>query len=129
MLHRKEVRKLRNAKVDTRRFELHNAESDFGRMAIPAIRRKHVRAHVDALLLKEEGGKHIGDRERRTLSNATVRHCLNQIRHILDQAVEDEIISSNPAMNMKLARADEAEADEDMSESFTFLALEEQTRM
>jgi integrase len=56
-------------------------------------------------------------------------HRLNLLRYILAQAAEDEIIPSNPAADVKLARADEVEVDEDMAESWTFLSLDEQARI
>jgi integrase len=104
-LDRRERRKLRNVRTDRNRWKNHIESASFIDWPLVNINRRAVRGWCDDLLAKRAADLHPGERRKpRAISAGTVRHCLNLLRRCLQEAVEDELISVNPARDLRVAR-------------------------
>ena len=130
-LDRRELdQKKRNIRTDRNRWKLHVATSPFADWPLCNIQRRDIKdwlaklGHVDAQDVKArdpEKRKTTYRRKPRKLSAQTRKHCLNLLRKALDEAVDDELIPSNPAAGVEPPKIGELE--------FDYLTYEEQLKI
>lgn len=120
-LDRREKRGIRNIRTDRSRWKVHVDSAPFADFPLVAITGRMVRDWRDELSRKRAADLHQGARRQpRVVSEDTVRHCVNLLRRGLQEAVEDEIIATNPARDVRVARRPKTH------EKWTYLTLPEQ---
>lgn len=116
-LDRRERRDVRGIKQERARWRVYVSSSSLGRMAISAIRRKHVIDWRDGL--KRKGS-------RSPLAYQTKTNALNLLRSVLSDAVDREVIQANPALEVRVPRGEDRKTEEDLA---GVLRPEEQLRL
>lgn len=113
----------RNRRTEWSLWRRHLLTAEFVDWPLANIRPRDVRAWVAALQKKRSGRVRKGQRAG-LLDRGTVKHALDLLRKILEAAVLDELIPSNPAADVKppasVTRPDEP---------WTYLTPEEQIRL
>lgn len=112
----------RAIKADQSRWACHVAPSALAAMPLAEIKRRDVRAWLDGVTATETRGPG-RDREQKRVSNATAQHCLNLVRRALADAVDDELIASNPAADIA------PHARPEMADKWTYLQPDEIRRL
>jgi integrase len=111
----------RGFSAERQRFWTHLATAEFARRPLAAISRRDVKEWLATL--KKATTKHKwGKRPATPLSLQTRRHCLNLLRILLHDAVEEELLRVNPALGLKISE-DAPPVTEEL-----FLDLESQRR-
>lgn len=110
-------RKNRNALDDASKWQCHIAGDPLGDRPLEELDRQELREWLQRLLEKP------GARGK-PLSRQTVRHCLNLLRRALQDAVEEELLTANPAADVRLPGR-----DTQTEETWTFLTTEEIERL
>jgi integrase len=118
-LDRRELNGARSIRTDRNRWKKHVLTAPFIDLPLEALTRATLRAWVDKLMRKRAGDR----RDQRSLSRQTVEHCVNLVRSCLRAAVDDEIITRNPADGIRVPRL--ATADP----GWTYLTPTEQTAL
>lgn len=126
--HRLEERELAgqsSVKTDAYRWKLHLVSAPFADWLIANIRPAHVRAWLDALSRKKTSHKWGAERKKNAekLSRQSVKHCLNLARRFFQDAVDREVIATNPALGLQVKK--ERRTDE----GWTYLEPDEQRRL
>ncbi len=120
----------RNIKTDRSRWKRHIDTAEFADWPLPNIARRDIKewlnelgAHdaADVRAKDKKDRQTVYKRKPRKISAQTRKHCLNLLRKALDEAVEDELILTNPAKGIKAPRVTQNE--------FDWLALDEQNRI
>lgn len=99
-------RQLGGAAVDLSRWRTHVSTAYFARWALCNIARADIKAWVVDLERKKASPGH-GQKSRptRLLGRQTQQNTLNLLRSVLAVAVDRDLITENPAANVKLSRA------------------------
>ncbi len=116
-LDRRELGGSRNVATDRSRWGRHVMRARFADWPLPRIRRRDVRAWVESLRATAAADK----RGARQLSAKTVRECLLLLRRCLQDAVDEELIDTNPADRIRVKRPAKIE-----HQAWTFLDPDEQ---
>lgn len=120
----------RDIKSDKSRWKLHIEAAEFIDWPIHTIQRRDVKdwmlalAKHDAADVRAKNPKKrraVYRRKPRKISAQTIKHCRNLLSKAFDEAVEDELISVNPAKGVKAPRV--------KVEAFEWLSLPEQNRI
>lgn len=110
----------RNIKTDRSRWKLHIDTADFADWPLHTISRREIKDWLNALGRRDAADVRAKDpkkrkassrRKPRKLSAQTRKHCLNLLRKALDEAVEDEFITVNPAAGVKAPKIGELDFD------------------
>jgi len=94
-LQRREAR-VRWFANDKSRWKLYVAPSPFAAVPLAEIRAKHIRTWLADLATTKHEGKY--------LTAGTVRHVFNLVRKSLADAMEEELITANPAIGVKVPK-------------------------
>lgn len=113
---------LRAIRADRSRWACHVAPSALAAMPLDQIKRRDVRAWLDDVTATETRSPGAA-REQKRVSNATAQHCLNLVRRALADAVDDELVASNPAADVSLS------ARPEMADKWTYLQPDEIRRL
>ena len=121
-------RTCRSADDERRLWRSHVADTWLARMPIAEVRRRHVRDFLAEVaqkrkLVAKKGGQR-GERVEsdRPLSRQTVKLVFALLHRMLEEAIVDEAIETNPARGHRLPRP---VTDADLEEKWTFLTAEE----
>ena len=121
-------RNVRSIEDERRLWRGHVAGTALAAMSIAEVRRKHVRDFLSALarkrkLIAKKGGQR-GERVESDdyLSRQTVKLVLSLLHRILEEAILDEVLETNPARGHRLPRP---VVDADAEEKWTFLTAAE----
>ena len=92
---------------ERRRREQHLLEDEIAALPLAALRRRDVKRWIERLRkkhAKQRGPGCVYVDSARTLSGKTIRECVSLLRCALADAVEDELVRSNAAAEMRLPR-------------------------
>lgn len=126
-LDRRELGGARNIASDRSRWKLHIATAHFADWPLVNIARRDVKDWLARLTQQQASDVRAKDpkkrkavylRKPRKIGAQTRLHCLNLIRKAFDEAVDDELISVNPAKGIKPPKVEKADYD--------YLHIEEQ---
>ncbi len=81
---------------DKTRWGLYVVETELAKVPLAELRPKHIRTWLADLCMLRRGGK--------LLSTRTVSHTLNLVRVALSEAVEEELLPTNPAVGIKIPK-------------------------
>lgn len=114
MQRREATGAVRWSKDDRRRWAKHVEGSPLASTPLAELRPRDLRAWLDAMMAKRKAGG-------APLSRQTITHAYNLVRKALGDAAADELISSNPAAEVRVPkRAERRDAD-----PWTFLTADE----
>ncbi|MBI4703856.1 MAG: tyrosine-type recombinase/integrase [Deltaproteobacteria bacterium] len=115
-LDKRERAGVRDVRTDRCRWERHVLSASFADRAMGSISRVDVRGWIDELAEKRamRNDKDLGHK----LSPRTVQRCLNLLRCCLQDAVDHEIVATNPAKDVRVKGK--------IVDDWTYLAPEEQ---
>ena len=121
-------RTCRSAEDERRLWRSHVAGTWLARMPIAEVKRKHIRDYLLELaqkrkLVAKPGGQR-GERVQsdKPLSRQTVKLVFALLHRLLEEAIVDELIETNPARGHRMPRP---VTDADLEEKWTFLSAEE----
>lgn len=116
----------RGLDTEQQRWRSHLATASFAHRPLPSITRRDVLDWLDELKGKLTSHKW-GERAKKPLGWQTRKHCLNLLRSFFGWAVERELIVTNPAAGIFVARED-GDEDDGYQETW-YLDAEEQVRL
>lgn len=115
----------RGVETEKQRWRSHLATAAFAHRALPTITRRDIIDWLDELKGKLTSHRW-GARAKKPLGWQTRKHCLNLLRSFFNWALERELVATNPATGVVVARED-GDEDDGYQETW-FLDVEEQTR-
>jgi hypothetical protein len=109
-LGRREAAGKRNIRTDRSRWKLHIDTAHFADWPLPNISRREIKdwlrglagvSAADVRAKDKDKRRAVYLRKPRKISPQTRKHCLNLLRKSLDEAVDDELIFTNPAIGIE----------------------------
>lgn len=119
-LDRRSAEGLRSILTDRQRWSSHVVKSKLARLELALIRRPDVRAFLSEMLTKSRKGLPPGVHE--PLAEQTIKNTMNVLRMCFQAALDDELILSNPARDVKVPNIRKASS----KDKWTVLSLVEQ---
>lgn len=105
-LDRREQRGVRGVDKERARWSVYVSRKPLGQLPLTAIRRRDVLDWRDSL--KKNG-------TRTSLSFRTKTNALNLLRHVLDDALDREVVTSNPARDVRVPKGEDMTTVEELS--------------
>lgn len=102
------LRRNRSQDADRSRWATHIASSELAGLPLATLTKRKIKAWLAELAVKPalrqalHGGRQAG---AATISSQTVRHCFNLLRRSLADAVDEELITGNPAAGIRCPMA------------------------
>ncbi len=124
-LDRRELAGVRGIGTDRSRWKKHVLAAPFADVPLVAIGRSQVRAWAQKLTSKRADDRRNNGR-RRKLSRKTAHECVLLLRRCLQDAVDDEIIATNPADKIRVGPATRAAKKAADQDGWTYLTADEQ---
>jgi integrase len=115
-LDRRELRRVRGIKQERTRWSTYVSQKPFGHLPVTSLRRVDIIDWRDSL--KSKTGK--------PLAFQTKKNALNLLRAVLDDALDRELLKTNPARDVRIPKGQDLTEEEDLA---GVLRPEEQVRL
>lgn len=123
---RRTARGKRDVSNDRNIWKLHIATAKFATWPMRDVTVRDLERWLDAMLVKRVQYKYGKSRNRRYLSTSRIKNALNLIRRAFAQAIRDQIVDTNPVIDVRVP--DRAEGSETTEDAWDWMRFDEQQK-